>query len=131
MLPKLQLQPSNVRLKMYTRERMQVVGQADVHMNYGQQHIELPLVVVEGSEPSLLCRNWLQKITLDWKSIKQVRTTPSMSKSLDKLLEQHKDLFKEGLGTMRGIEARLKRWYQSFVMLGQHPTPYNRTLRKT
>ena len=31
----------------------------------------------------------------------------SMVNSLDKLLEKHKDLFKEGLGTMIGIEARL------------------------
>ena len=107
MLPKLQLQPSTVRLKTYTGERMQVVGEADVQVEYCQQHMELPLVVVEGSGPSLLGRNWLQKITLDWKSIKQVQTSPSTVTSLDKLLDKNKDLFKEGLGTMRGIEARL------------------------
>ena len=107
MLPKLQLQPSTVRLKTNTGERMQVVGQADVQVDYGKQHMELPLVVVEGSGPSLLGWNWLQKATLDWKSIKQVRTTPSMVNSLDKLLEKHKDLFKKGLGTVIGIEARL------------------------
>ena len=68
---------------------------------------KIALIFVGGSRPSLLGWYWLQRITIDWKSTKQVWTTPNTITSLETLLDKNKDLFTTGLGTLRGIEAQL------------------------
>ena len=71
-------------------------------MAYGEQVCRLPLVVVGGCGPSLFGLNWLRQITLDWGSIKAVRT------ELDQLLQKHEVVFRKELGTLKGIEAHLE-----------------------
>ena len=64
----------------------------------------LSLIVVKGPGPSLLGRNWLNHITLDWKSI---RTISQHQGSLKSLLTEFKDVLSEGLGTIDGFTATL------------------------
>ncbi len=45
---------------------MPVVGEMTVEVRYGMQIQQLPLVVVAGEGPSLLGRNWLRVVKLDW-----------------------------------------------------------------
>ena len=97
---KRELQPSQVRLTAYSGDEIPVVGSTEVCVNYGSQVATLPLLVVKGEGPSLLGRNWLKEIRLDWQSIHMV-----MGGSLKKVLDDHKALFKEGLGTLIGFEA--------------------------
>jgi hypothetical protein len=70
--PGLRLHKSNVILKTYTEEPMQVVGNLHVHVHYGSQQAKLVLVVVGGDGPSLFGRNWLNYIRLDWSNIAAV-----------------------------------------------------------
>ena len=70
----------------------------------------LSLIVVKGPGPSLLGRNWLSHITLDWKSIHIIRQHQG---SLKSLLTEFKDVFSEGLGTIDGLLP-----YTSRKMLG-------------
>ena len=58
-------------------------------------------MVVEGDGPPLFGRNWIQQITLDWKEIGMVTT------NLDSLLQRYHSLFKDELGTMVGVTAKL------------------------
>ena len=55
---------------------------------------------MKGDGPSLLGRNWLLKITLDWQEIKYVSAT------LEELLQKYRALFKNELGTMVGVHAK-------------------------
>ena len=48
------------------------MGEAQVTVAYRDQVATLPLLVVEGSGPSLFGRNWLRKIQLDWSEVKKV-----------------------------------------------------------
>ena len=48
------LHESDVILKTYTSEMMNVVGEITVHVNYQDQEVEMDLVVVEGAGPALL-----------------------------------------------------------------------------
>ena len=52
-------------------------------VRYKAQQATLPLVVVTGTGPSLLGRNWLAAILLDWKSI----GTVAHQTALEALLE--------------------------------------------
>ena len=50
--------------------------------------------------------NWLQHIRLDWKSL-GVATVKNSPQSLSEILEEHKVVFKEELGTMKDFTAKL------------------------
>ena len=59
--------------------------------------------MVAGSGPSLLGRDWLLHITLDWKSLYNVEMSPTLTD----LLDRHKALFRDELGTLKGTSAKL------------------------
>ena len=58
-------------------------------------------MVVSGNGPALLGRNWLHAIKLNWRYTKHVCC------GVEDLLKKHASLFNEGLGTLKGINARL------------------------
>ena len=97
------LQPSTVSLTSYSGHELEIMGQADVKITYKSQVVIMPLVVVRGQGPSLFGRNWLQKIKLDWKNIKNI----SQNTALDSVLQKHSRLFREGLGKLEGMEATI------------------------
>ena len=72
LFPLLKLHKSQLILKTYTDEQMQIVGQLNVRVQYGEQTAPLVLVVVAGNGPSLFGRNWLKYIRLDWGRIASV-----------------------------------------------------------
>ena len=63
--PQQQLEESNTRLKTYSREYLETLGNINVSVCYGNQQVTLPLVVIIGKGLSLFGRNWLEKIKLD------------------------------------------------------------------
>ena len=97
------LQPSGFPLRTYTGEPIRVLGSAMVTVKDNKQEAKLPLLVVGGDGPSLLGRNWLSAIGLEWKKIFAIRT----QQGLQSILEQHKDVFKSELGTLNGVEAKI------------------------
>ena len=91
------LESPRIVLKTYTGERLELEGQVMVQVRY--QEATLPLLVVKGTGPSLLDHNWLQIIRLNWGEIKHV------SSELDNLIAKFPEVFKEGLGTVRGCQV--------------------------
>jgi len=61
---------------------------------------QLPLMVVKGNGPTLLGRNWLKAIRLNWQSIHY-----TVHAGLTKLLDQYSE---DGIGTFKGYEAHLE-----------------------
>ena len=106
LLPGHTLHPSSVELKTYTGEPMKVIGETRVDISYQSQEVNsLSLVVVEGSGPSLLGRNWLHHITLDWSNI---RTVLLEKDELRKLLQEYAEVFSDELGTITPVKAKLE-----------------------
>jgi hypothetical protein len=95
---------SELALRTYTDEPMQVVGTFNVKVQYGEQNQKLVLVVVKGNGPSLLGRNWLKYIHLNWHNIFSL--TYCSTKPLKKLLDRFEVLFSKELGTIQ-YEASL------------------------
>ena len=93
-----------IRLRTYTGEELKLVGKAVVKVCVENQEEVLDLLVVEGSGPSLLGRDWLSKIQLNWKEIHKVHTKQA---SLEEILTDHSNLFKDELGTIKGTSAKL------------------------
>ena len=97
--PNEKLRPAKIILKTYTNEPIEVVGTLNVRVQYEGQLKKLVLVVIAGDGPSLLGHNWLNNITLTVRTLRL--------ESLNKLMQRHKPLFSEGLGTIEPYWATL------------------------
>ena len=60
-------------------------------------------MVVDGDGPTLLGRDWLKHIKLDWKTIGSI----SREALISALLDKYEDVFAPGLGTIRPFKASL------------------------
>ena len=69
-----------------------------------EQVEQLPLVVIAGDGPSLLGRDWLAKLKLDWSPIFSMHA----QEELQTVLDRHENVFSPGLGKILGVEARLQ-----------------------
>ena len=101
------LQPIVVPLQTYTGERLSVLGTIEVTVKYAfkaQQH-QLTLLVVSGSGPSLLGRDWMKIVTLDWKSFELFRVR-STDVHLNDVLNHHEEAFKDELGIVSDTTLR-------------------------
>ena len=103
------LQPTSIILKTYTGEQIPVKGTLPVEVRYGQQHHKnLKLLVVSGSGPCLMGRDWLRVVRLDWRKIGKVSaTTTSIESRVAALQEQYQEVFSETLGTITPFQAKL------------------------
>ena len=78
-------------------------------MHEGQSQ-ELTLRVVRDDGPSLLWRDWLQYLNVNWRSVLSLSRSPSNTypSALEALLETYKRDFEQRLGTMTVFQAELK-----------------------
>ena len=64
------LEQSGIVLRSYSGQVIPVKGEIRVTAKYGSQsHDNLKLIVVEGNKPSLLGRDWMKCIRLDWEEL--------------------------------------------------------------
>ncbi len=105
-LPGAKPKRTNIVLRTYTSEPIPVVGELRVTVQYGTQRKQLTLYVIKGEGPCLLGREWLKSIRLDWKAI-GLTTMDKSATRLNTLLEENSEIFKDELGTMEGIQAKL------------------------
>ena len=97
------LKKGRVKLRTYTGQEIPVRGEIDVDVEHGRQHKKLVLMVTEGDGPSLLGRNWLEELRIDWKTTYAVQSV----KTLATVLEAHAAVFRIELGTIKGTTAKL------------------------
>ena len=100
LFPNCPLNATQVRLQTYLGEAIPVVGSVVAHVS---QQADLPLIVIKGKGPTLLGRTWLKQIILDWPTI-----CYAAQPGLSMVLDQHIEVFEDGLGTFRDYEARLE-----------------------
>ena len=96
-----ELQKSSVTLRTYSGEPLKVLGAFTVLAEHGSQKKELILTVVQGSGPSLVGRNWLDKFPLDWGRIHHVNN------ALQEVLSRHSSVFSAELGTLKDFKVSL------------------------
>ena len=106
LFPNASLLSSRIQLKTYTSESVAVVGKITLQVKYQSQVKSLLLVVVKGSGPALLGRNWLQEIWLNWHQIVYT-VTGSDNKGLQDVLSKYPSVFEPGLDTYTVSQAHL------------------------
>ena len=90
------LSTSPIRLQTYSKELMAVVGGTEVQVVYEGW-------TAKGEGPTLLGRNWLSKIRLNWSQIHY-----TSSQGLQDLFGKYGEIFQEGLGTFKDCEATIE-----------------------
>ena len=98
----LPLHPTDVRLRTYTEEAVQVLGKVMVRVVKDEASVTLPLLVVKGGGTTLSGRDWLQKLKLDWKTIFSLHSPLS----LQQVLDSHKSVFTNELGTFNKSKVK-------------------------
>ena len=100
-----------ITLCTYLGEYLEVLGSTDIQVNYNSQTSQQSLLVVVRSGLTLLGRNWLCHICLDWQAINQVTPIPVQT-----VLKRHESVFQGGLGALKG--------YQAKITVDANATPY-------
>ena len=109
LFPNAVLHNSSVNLKTYTGEPIDVLGEILAVVRHQNETKKLQLLVVAGDGPSLLGRDWLHHIQLDWKHIRAVVAGQSpCTPQLSSVLKSHEEVFKSDLGVISDHEAKLQ-----------------------
>ena len=117
-----QLQSSTARLSTYTGEKIRVLGQITVHASYQQQQHRLPLLVVPYEGPTLLGRDWLEHIHIDWPRIHRLHSQPDQQ--VQQVLDRYSAVFSSELGEIAGaLHVDSSKPPQFFKA---RPVPYSR-----
>ena len=67
--PNRELRESDVILQTYSGEPIQTKVKVEVFVEHNGKTATLPLFIIEGRGPTLLGRNWLREIPVDWRAI--------------------------------------------------------------
>ena len=101
--PSKRLLPTTAKLRTYSGEELPVKGTMKVKvLHKGHQNVELSLIVVNGQGPSLLGRDWMDKLKLNWQEVHQVKCSP-----LQEMFQKYRTLFTEGIGTWKNYKAKI------------------------
>ena len=63
------LNDTKLKSKDYSGKCLNILGQCFVTIEYHSQRIRNKIIVIDGNGPSLLGRNWLYDIKLNWNEI--------------------------------------------------------------
>lgn len=99
------LTDTDINLRTYSGESIVPLGVCTVTVDLNDQKQNLNLYVVRKGGPPLFGREWLRNMKLNWAEIKAVET---LKKGVDGLLDTYRHIFSDELGTLEGINARIK-----------------------
>ena len=84
------------------------MGCCDVQVQAGETIKQLDLIVCKGNGLSLLGRNWLEEMKLNWSQIAHANgVTKDNQPNLKRILDKYRDVFTAELGHCKGVKAKL------------------------
>ena len=96
------LQTGNLpTLRTYGGQLIRPAERITVDVSHRSETHRLSCLVVDGKVPNLLGRDWLQHLQLDWSAVNRVSCEET------DFVRMFPALFSEGLGKLKGIEAKL------------------------
>ena len=98
-----QLRPTDVLLRSYTGDVVPIIGELSVNVCHEEQKHKLNLLVVRGKCPSLLGRDWLGEIRLNWANVFIVS-----GNDVNTMLKRYCDVFVPDSKGIQGLRAHVK-----------------------
>ena len=89
------------RIPLQKTQLLQILS-VKLTVQYNEQTANLSLIIVKGNGQSLLGRDWLAQIRLDWQRIHSI-----LNCGITEVLNRHSHVFQETLGTLQGYKAQL------------------------
>ena len=99
------LEPSRVKLRTYSGDIIRAIGVVNISVTYVDQTFELSLQVVTCQGPTLLGRDWLRKLNLNWSELFRINRMSTLT--LQSVLEKNKEVFDDKLGRVNTAEVHL------------------------
>ena len=100
-----EMEKTQSKLSTYTGEEIPVVGIAVFSVNYDGKPYQLQAMIVQGTGPNLLGRDWLKEIKIKWNTVFKI--TNSCNSKLAEILKSNQVVFKEGLGKLNCTTAKI------------------------
>lgn len=97
-------QVNGPQLKTYTGELISIKGLIQVPVTYNDQTKLLDLLVVKGNGPSLMGRDWLHEIKLNWSELFHLQQTAKPSCTY--IIDSHPNVFTDDMGCIEGTSAK-------------------------
>ena len=85
---------------------MDVRGEIEMDVQYGEQKESLVLVVIAGTGPALLGRNWLQHLRPNWKELGAATIHHCSMDTLETILDRYSSVFADGLSCIKPFKAK-------------------------
>ena len=101
---------TNSKLRTYSRDVIKLEGMSEVSFMYENQCLVVPFIVDNTKGPSLLGRNVLGLLRLNWERLLNVCYIEEIVRTencLNKILSDYKEVFKSKMGTLKGFEVEL------------------------
>ena len=105
-ISKKKIQSTQTIFKTYKGGTIVPLGYVTVNVEYNGQKMRSNLYIVKENLDTIFGREWLFKIKLPWPSLNSIKT--SKTENLEKLLNEYKELFDEGLGEIKNYECTLE-----------------------
>lgn len=104
LLPAVPVKPSMVLLRSYSGELTPVQGKIDARVQFQDKEAVLPLFLTGDGSPTLLGRNWIRELGINFSEVEA--TVHSLS-DVETLVHEFSEVFEESLGTFKGREATI------------------------
>ncbi|XP_014673472.1 PREDICTED: uncharacterized protein K02A2.6-like [Priapulus caudatus] len=96
---------SDANLVSYSGQRIEVLGEIKVVVKYKNAEKMLRSIIAKGNKVSLLGRDWLSEIKLEWSEIFTISS--NQNRTVEKLVEQYHKVF-EGQRTIKRFKAEIQ-----------------------
>nr|XP_054759939.1 uncharacterized protein K02A2.6-like [Lytechinus pictus] len=115
------LRPNSLELRTYSGQQLDLCGEFECEVTYEGNTLLLPMMVTSyPNRPTLMGKNWLTKLKLDWNNVFHVE-----SSKLQSLLRQYSGMFEDSYEGISGVEAHVRIKENSTpVYCRPRPVPY-------
>ena len=103
------------------RTTIEPLGRAYLDVCHSSQQHRLPAIIVHGSGPNLLGRDWLAVLKVNGATVYQVGKVD--------FLKLYESVFSDGMGTLKGMKVKfyiMTRLNRGFANLNLYPLLYER-----
>ncbi|KAK9720972.1 Retroviral aspartyl protease [Popillia japonica] len=121
------IQPTSILLRTYTGKVIKPVGKSRVKIKYENQTTDGDIYVLNGNMDTILGRDWLTKIKINWSQLHKLTTgsEDDYKSKMQNLLNKFDFLFTNELDKIYKRECKLQTTECTPIFMRPRPVPYS------